>query len=101
MREDVRAFVALGPLPDEQADEQQIQRHEERLGRITAPVTDEEARALLGMFGPDDCYGLAWTLLHLIESAPGWPLADALGDADNEWIQRLRDRAARKPDAGA
>ncbi|MDB6032726.1 MAG: hypothetical protein JWM16_3064, partial [Verrucomicrobiales bacterium] len=34
--------------------------------------------ALVKVFGPDDYYGLAWSLLHLIESAPGWPLADCL-----------------------
>jgi hypothetical protein len=94
MRQEVREFVALGSLPDEQADEQQINQHEELLARITAPVTDEEAQALAEMFGPDDCYGLAWTLLHLIETAPNWPLSGVLGDDGNEWIQRLRNRAA-------
>lgn len=93
MRQEVREFVALGPLPDEQADEQVIQRYEDLLGRIQAPVTDEEARALVTAFGPDDCYGLAWTLLHLIESAPRWPIQDALPEAGNEWTQLLRTRA--------
>ena len=24
-----------------------------------------------GVFGPDECFGLAWSILHLIETAPG------------------------------
>ncbi|MEU0382903.1 hypothetical protein [Streptomyces chartreusis] len=41
------------------------------LERIPKPVTDDEAQALATLFGPDNCFGLAWTLLHLIETAPG------------------------------
>jgi hypothetical protein len=95
MREEVRAFVALGPLPDQKADEQVIEQYERLLLQISRPVSDEEARVLVGMFGPDDCYGLAWTLLHLIETAPNWPLVDVLQNNGNEWVQRLRGRAER------
>lgn len=28
------------------------------------------------------------------ELAPGGPLADVLGNADNEWIKRLRERSS-------
>ena len=31
-------------------------------------------------------------MLHLIETAPGWPLEDCLRK-DGEWIERLRRRA--------
>ena len=98
MRQEVRDFVALGPLPDEEADVELVKRHEDLLGRITEPVTDEEAKVLITMFGSDDCYGLAWTLLHLIETAPNWPLEECLRGDGNEWIERLRSGAetARK-----
>ncbi|MDX2851185.1 hypothetical protein [Actinacidiphila glaucinigra] len=33
-------------------------------------MTDEEAHALAGCFGDDECFGVAWVLLHLIETAP-------------------------------
>jgi hypothetical protein len=49
---------------------------------------------LVKLFGPDDCLGLAWTLLHLIETAPGWPVESALVGLEGEWIDRLRERAA-------
>ena len=57
-------------------------------------MTDEEAKLLLGSFGPDDCFGLAWTLLHLIETAPGARhLVVEPSATDNEWIQSLWRRS--------
>ncbi len=91
MREEVQAFVVLGPLPSEDDDEVLIDLHEQYLSRIVAPVTDEEACALVGMFGPDGCYGLTWSLLHLIETAPGW-LVEACLHGDNMWVALLRQR---------
>lgn len=95
VREIVREFVELGPLPDSLADEPVIARHQAALMRITRPVSVEEAAQLLGCFGPDDCYGLAWTLLHLIESAPGGAPLAGPPDTSNEWLQRLWARAHR------
>ncbi|WP_181449383.1 hypothetical protein [Nonomuraea aridisoli] len=70
MRPEVQAFVAEGPLPDEDADEAEIDRRDAQLRAISRPVTGEEAKALAACFGPDDCYGVAWALLHLIETGP-------------------------------
>ena len=93
MRPQVQELVALGPFPAEDAaTDEEVQRREELVTAIEPPITDEEARALVTVFGPDDFYGGAWSVLHLIESAPGWPIEDALGNEDNEWIRRLRRR---------
>lgn len=70
-----------------------IREFEDLLGKIKSPLTDEEACALVGTFGPDDCFGLAWTLLHLIESAPGWPVGGALDGLEGEWICLSRERS--------
>lgn len=52
---------------------------------VTRPLTEEEAVALLVCFGPDDAFGLAWTLLHLIEATPGGvPIAAMPQPSDNE-----------------
>ena len=72
-----------------------LEEYQRLLNAISQPVSDEEAEALARLFGPDDCFGLAWTLVHLIESAPGWPLVDRLPAIDNEWIVLLRDRSGR------
>ncbi|MFD7444472.1 hypothetical protein [Streptomyces sp. NPDC059909] len=71
MRPEVQAFVADGPLPDWDASEEEIERRDKQLRAISRPVTAEEALALAACFGPDDCYGVAWTLVHLIETSPG------------------------------
>ena len=93
IRDEVRELVALGPFPDATADEARIERHEQALAKITSPVNVDEARALLECFGPDDCFGLAWTLVHLIESASQLPLESEPEPGANEWLRTLWDRA--------
>ena len=96
MREAVQAFVALGPLPAEQgATAEMLELHELAIKAIVSPVSDEEARQLVRSFGPDDCFGLAWSLLHLVEKAPGWPLRDAIAHAHPAWTEELRMRCVR------
>ena len=87
----------LGPFPaSHDADEHDIDRRGTLLTSITPPVTLEEATALLTCFGPDEAFGLAWTLLHLIETAQiGVLLTREPADSDNEWIRRLWDRSHR------
>jgi hypothetical protein len=94
IRHAVQEFVGLGPLPASDAAETDIATHESALHRITPPVTLDEAVMLSKCFGPDDCYGLAWTLVHLIETAPESPVKKPAAD-ENEWTRRLWDRAQR------
>ena len=79
-------------------DPEVIQQQERLLASIRPPVSDDEARELLKVFGPDDYFGLAWTVLHLVEGAPNWPLEDCLSGSSNEWIVTLRERAERGAD---
>lgn len=96
MQSAVEDLVKLGPLPrSAKPDLVKLKRVEDALSRVTKPVSDDDARALVQLFGPDDCFGAAWTLVHLIETAPNWPLADVLEGTSNEWIVRLRERAER------
>ena len=67
MRQEVENFISLGPLPDEQASVETIELFEARLSRISSPVSAEEASALMKSFGSHGCFGLSWTLLHLVE----------------------------------
>ncbi|MEU7697497.1 hypothetical protein [Streptomyces sp. NPDC039028] len=106
MRPEVQTFVAAGPLPDWDGGEEEIDRRVQQLEEISPPVTGEEARALVSCFGPDDCYGVAWTLLHLIETGPNPVLATDPGPDADEWRQRLYRRAANgglvpEPDGAA
>ncbi|WP_266616987.1 hypothetical protein [Streptomyces sp. NBC_00047] len=93
MRPEVQTFVANGPLPDWDASEEEIDWRERQLTAISRPVTPEEAAALATCFGPDDCYGVAWTLVHLIETAPGpVPQLEDPGPEPSDWAGVLRAR---------
>lgn len=93
MRPEVQAFVADGPLPDWDAHEDEIDRRAAQLEAIARPVTAQEATALITCFGPDDCYGVAWTLLHLVETGPAPALAAPPAPKAGEWHHRLWRRA--------
>lgn len=99
MRREVVEFLSLGPLPPSgSADETQVERLGQALNKVVPPVSEEEAVALAFAFGPDECFGLAWKMLHLIESAPEGTPVGKLPVNDNEWMKRLRDRAQRAGD---
>jgi len=97
IRDEVGALLVLGPFPEEKAstDEALLRSYEHDFQKVRAPLTDDEAIALTSLFGPDSSFGLAWTLLHLIETAPGWPLLDRLPRSDSWWVGFLRERAER------
>lgn len=72
MQQAISALLGFGPLPSSAAATvPKMQVFEEQLSKVHTPVTDEEACELARLFGPDDCFGLAWAQLHLIETAPG------------------------------
>lgn len=93
IRPEVNQFIALGPLPPSTATVDAIARHEDALSRIAPPLSIEEAKALVKSFGPDDCFGLAWTLLHLIETAPSGAIEEEPDPGANEWVSRLWTRS--------
>ena len=96
MRPEIRSLVELGRLPSEDdADVEKLRKYDMEYRGITRPITDEEAIALLGLFGEDGCFGLASSLMHLVETAPGWPIKDFLTDTSNPWILELKNRAIR------
>jgi hypothetical protein len=98
VRQEVSELGRLGPLPSytiamRPGFRERIEKYEILIASIQKPVTDEEAEILVRLFGPDDCFGLEWALVSLIETAPGWPLLHCIPeDSGNEWIQMLRQR---------
>ena len=96
IRKEIEEMSALGPLPSEDSRDVELMKKYDKFYRaITMPVTDEEARVLVKLFGHDGGFGLAPSLMHLIETAPGWPLEDCLRDQDNEWVVEMRNRSIR------
>jgi hypothetical protein len=95
MQTAVERLVQMGPLPGSlPANPALVGQIEALIRTVETPVSDEDARALVQLFGPDDCFGLAWALLHLIETSPSWPIENALRSSHGEWIERLKERAA-------
>lgn len=92
VRSEVMQLVALGPFPkEESADVDRVTEYQRLLESIALPATDEEARLLVKLFGSEGSFfGLAWSVVQLVESAPHWPLEDCLGDDQNYWIRLLK-----------
>jgi hypothetical protein len=68
MREEIRELAKMGPLPSYkiamQPDQlEKLERYTLLIVSIRKPVTDEEARVLASLFGPDDCFELEETLI--------------------------------------
>lgn len=98
IRPQIAQLVKLGPFPPSQdVDLGRIKAQQELLEAIKSPVSEHEAKQLVTLFGPDDYYGLAWTLLHLVESTPRWPIQECLSNTKNEWINRLIARNKTNP----
>ena len=98
MRGSVKELVKLGRLPDEEnASVPAVEAFETAIAAIERPTSDEEAVALLSVFpsGEGSCFGLAWSLLHLIETAPGWPCSEARLHSANPWVEAMLHRASR------
>jgi len=96
VRSEVLRFVELGPLPSEadnsEAGDAAFGELERRLQAVRWPVSDEEARLLVRGFGDDECFGLAWRLLQLVETAPTpLPAVEPAAGA-NEWLRLLWHR---------
>ena len=97
MREAISRLVDLGSFPPEaSASDEDVAKREALLMQIEPPVTDDEALALIEVTGPseDSLFGLKWTLLKLVESAPGWPLV-VMREATGPWHQLAQERAER------
>jgi hypothetical protein len=98
VRNCVSQLIALGRLPAENAaTTDQLRQFEAAVSGISVPVSSEEAVALLDIFPPSEesCFGIAWSLLHLVESCAKWPVSELGSRVPNYWTERLIERAKR------
>ena len=92
MQNGVLNLSSSGTLPTEDAQVAEVEAAERLIDAIEAPLTDQEAEALLACFGSDVCFGLAWSLLHLIETSPtAFPPVEPETTA-NPWVRLLWER---------
>ncbi|MFV5536604.1 hypothetical protein VXQ47_17805 [Acinetobacter pittii] len=99
MQKPVKELLLLGPFPvselaltNDHALEL-VQKIQTQIEQIKEPITDEEAKALCTLFGPDDYFGLAQTLMGIIETAPSWPIRELFQNNDNMWVKLLENRS--------
>ena len=91
MRTAIEELRALGPLPPESTEDiALIQRWQDMLALVPSPVNTSEAKILCTLFGSDSCFGLAWSLVHLIETANDLSVEYLTHLPRNEWIDLLR-----------
>ena len=98
MRDAVRQLVEKpGLILSDSASIETVEWAEHLIAAFEEPAQDDEAAALLELLSRSDetsCFGLNGTILHFIETAPGWPIWPVLKEAQGEWPGRLRDRLA-------
>jgi hypothetical protein len=94
MQKPIKYLLQLGPMPDSQnVSIERVYDYELAISGIKKSITDQEAMVLLTIFGPDDFYGLSWSLVHIIETSPSWPMEHLLSHTDlREGIYTLRAR---------
>ena len=95
MQRQITELLALGTLPSEKtATVDQLEKVESLVVSIEKPLTKEEAEALVTVFGDDGCFGIARSVMLLVETAPEWPIQSCLANSQNLWVKTLTERAA-------
>ncbi|MFK6999549.1 hypothetical protein [Flavobacterium oreochromis] len=69
-RKEVLELKNLGVMPnhDDDIHHSVIEDFENKLNSVEKPLNKKEAELLITLFPKESCFGLEWTLLHLIES---------------------------------
>ncbi|MCH7395996.1 hypothetical protein MMP66_17260 [Acinetobacter dispersus] len=99
MQKAVKELLVLGPFPVSElaltndSALELVQKIQAQIEQIKEPVTNEEAKALCTLFGPDDYFGLVQSLMGILETAPSWPIRELFQNNDNIWVKLLENRA--------
>jgi hypothetical protein len=96
----VQSIIALGKLPAESTGDspeigELVRKFETQIRQLQAPASLDEANGLLSVLGGDECYGLAWAIVHFIESAPDWVRGANLETVSPFWQEILDGRIQR------
>jgi hypothetical protein len=70
VRSEVTKLKELGVMPnhDDSVEDIVIENFESLLGSLGKSINKDEGEILIQIFPKESCYGLEWTLLHLVES---------------------------------
>jgi hypothetical protein len=99
LRDHTQRIVDLGPMPADAPDieEDLLSTWASAIEDLELPLSEDESIALLACFPPDDStvFGLAWSLLHAVETAPYGPELLRSLDDRSWWVALLKQRAIR------
>jgi hypothetical protein len=99
LSKEIERLLELGRLPNENDDipDGFLEEYEQLLALIKKPVSREDAAELVKLFPDISCFGLEWTILHLIESCEGWPIDEVINSCPSaEWKNTLCERVSNK-----
>lgn len=105
IRNEINRLNELGQMPNHDDDTVQdsvIEEYENLLGSINKPINKKEAEILVKLFPKESCYGIEWTLLHIVESVYNTISRDEYNDLiakcnSNEWKETLFSRLNNSP----
>jgi len=100
----IKELVSLGRFPSAgNADTASVSKAEKLIERIETPTTVDEAQAMVSLLGPDDFFGLAWSLIFKLEITKGWAIENIPGNTSETWLPVLKRRLEKQheltPDA--
>jgi hypothetical protein len=99
VRREIQRLADWAPLRAEADDwwqDEVINQFAADIDAVSGPLNSTERDVLLALLDrpdDDDIYGLLWSVLHLIETAPGYNSASCLVTADRPWFELLATRA--------
>ena len=95
IRTELKQLLSMAPLSSASAPNVALLEQQGALVlQLTKPATDEEACAAIALFGEDGSFGLAWSVVTFVESAPGWPIWECIRSKSNDGVDLLRERLA-------
>jgi hypothetical protein len=87
----------MGSLPDESAEiaDGVLERYDELFQQIKSPLTEAEAVVIARLFPPVACFGMEWTIVHMLERSENWPSKALEAIVSRQWKMEMLDRIER------
>lgn len=96
MQKAVCDLCGIAPKLTDDLSVEQINAAQRCIEALVPPLSADDISALISVLpaNGDTAYGLNWSILHMIEAAPDWPVWDMLRDSENDWVISFRQRLA-------
>ena len=90
----VDKLVDVGRLPaSDRVDKDYLESFQALLREIDGDLDKSDSIRILQLLGPDDCFGLAWSIVHIAENCSEWPFFSEMSGVDPGWVRILEERS--------